>query len=87
MNFLDGRDYVDYVANIELFSIDDGRITQAAPQPDQGTFVTTDRPDAVLVAAQDHEIDLISDAGYTAASFTGINSMKIGLDFVVTGSA
>jgi len=31
-------------------------------------------------------IDIIPEAGYVAASFTGINYMKIELDFVVAGS-
>ncbi len=89
VSFVDGRDYVDYVANIELFSSDDGGRTfqLAVPQPSQGYFVSSDRPDAVLVTARDHDIDIIPDTGYTAVSFTGINYLKIELDFIVAGSA
>ncbi|HEX8113248.1 MAG TPA: baseplate J/gp47 family protein [Kofleriaceae bacterium] len=89
VSFVDGRDYVDYVANIELFSSNDGGRTfqLAVPQPSQGYFVSTDQPDAVLVTAPDHDIDIIPDTGYTAVSFTGINYMKIELDFIVAGSA
>jgi hypothetical protein len=89
VSFVDGRDYVDYVANIELFSSNDGGRTfqLAVPQPSQGYFVSTDQPDAVLVTARVHDIDIIPDTGYTAVSFTGINYMKIELDFIVAGSA
>ena len=87
VGFIDGRDYVDYVATIELFRIDDGITTQAQPLPSQGHYVATDRPDGVLVAARRHEIDVIPETGYVATSFTGINYMKLELDFVVAGSA
>lgn len=87
VSFIDSRDYVDYVATIKLFSCEDGRtFKMAQPLPGQGYFVATERPDGVLVAALEHEIDVISDVGYTAESFTGINYMKIELDFVVAGS-
>lgn len=89
VSFIDERDYVDYVANIELFSSHDGGRTfqLAVPQPSQGYFVSSDRPDAVLVTARQHDIDIIPDTGYTAVSFTGINYMKIELDFIVAGSS
>jgi hypothetical protein len=93
VSFIDGRDYVDYVAAIELFSSKDGRTFRLAPvpvpkpdEPSEGYFVATDRPDGVLVAARQHEIDVISEVGYTAESFTGINYMKVELDFIVAGS-
>ena len=38
----------------------------------------------VLVAAEDHEIDLIQEDDYEETSFTGINYMKIELDFEVS---
>ena len=88
VSFIDGRDYVDYVATIKLFSSEDGRTFHLAqPLPSQAYSVATDRPDGVLVAARQHEIDILSEAGYTVESFTGINYMKIGLDFVVASSA
>jgi len=40
-------------------------------------------PDVVLVSAPDHQIDLISDLGYDAGSFTGIGYMQIEFDFIV----
>lgn len=87
VSFIDSRDYVDYVATIKLFSSEDGsNFKYAQPLPGQGYFVSTDRPDGVLVAARQHEIDIIPEAGYQAASFTGINYMKIGLDLVVADS-
>ena len=84
VDFLDGRPYVDYVAHIHLFTSEDGRtFERVVPLVDEGYFVTTSRPDQVLVAARQHEIDLISEIGYQDESFVGINYMKIQLDFVV----
>ena len=84
INFIDRRDYVDYVAEIRLFSSEDGRTFRLArPSQEEGYFVTTDRPDGVLVAARDHEIDVISEVGYEEESFIGIDYMKVELDLVV----
>ena len=84
VNFIDERDYVDYVAGIKLFSSADGiTFRLAQPTDSQGYFVTTDRPDGVLVATRQHEIDIISEVGYEHEEFTGIDYMKIELDFIV----
>jgi hypothetical protein len=87
VSFIDERDYVDYVATIKLFSSEDGRTFKLAqPVASQGYFVAPDRPNGVLVAAQQHEIDIITNVGYLEKKFTGVNYMKIGLDFIVAGS-
>ncbi|MEZ4731473.1 MAG: baseplate J/gp47 family protein [Caldilineaceae bacterium] len=84
INFMEERPYVDYVAQIKLFASEDGRpFTLAQPDPDAGYWVETTRPDGILVAARHHEIDLISEVDYSEADFTGINYMKIELDFIV----
>ncbi len=84
INFLDQRPYVDYVVELKLFSSENGiDFKLALPVGDEGYFVTTDRSDGVLVAAQQHEIDLISDAGYEENVFSGLNYMKVELDFIV----
>lgn len=79
VSFIDGRDYVDYVETIKLLSPKDGRMEEAQ-------VMATDGPDGVLVAARQHEIDVIPEVGYTAKSFTGINYMKVELDFKVADS-
>ncbi len=87
INFVDKRDYVDYIASIRLFRSVDGEDYQLvlAPQAQdaRGYYVTTERPDAVLVAAREHEIDVISEVDYEEQRYTGINYMKVELDFVV----
>ncbi|GLH76295.1 hypothetical protein SSBR45G_12030 [Bradyrhizobium sp. SSBR45G] len=84
VNFIDQRAYVDYVAGIKLFSSEDGEtFTLAAPGRPDGDSVGSERPDAVLVAARRHEIDLIADEIYPADQFKGINYMKVELDFIV----
>jgi hypothetical protein len=84
IDFIEQRNYVDYVAGIKLFSSDDGQTFTLAPSggPD-GDGVGSDWPDAVLVAARQHQIDLIRDEIFAADEFKGINYMKIELDFVV----
>ena len=85
VNFISRRPYVDYVAGIKLFWSDDGGDTfHIAPSGgDEGNFVSSDRTDAVLVAARQHQIDLITDEVYQQEEFTGIDYMKIELDFAV----
>jgi len=84
INFLEERDYIDYVAEIKLFSSEDGATFQYARPSESGDYwVETSQPDGVLVAAQQHEIDIIPEAGYEEESFEGINYMKIELDFIV----
>jgi hypothetical protein len=84
INFLEERPYVDYVAQVKLFSSEDGRTFELAlPSATEGYWVETERPDGVLVAARQHEIDMIPDTGFEEESFIGINYMKIELDFIV----
>ncbi|MEZ4429522.1 MAG: baseplate J/gp47 family protein [Nannocystaceae bacterium] len=87
INFVDRRPYVDYVADIKLFTSDDGRdyvYAQPSAQRDvEGYYVTPRRPDGVLVAARQHQIDVITELQYSAELFSGINHMKVELDFVV----
>lgn len=82
VNFIDGREYVDYVAQIKLFKGEDNELVPP-PEPDDhdGYFVTTDRRDEVLVAARRHEIGITAD--YEDEIFAGIGYMRIELDFVV----
>ena len=86
IHFLGTRPYVDYVSDIRLFRSEDrGNTFQLMPSAAEGYWVQTDKPDGILVAAQQHEIDLITDASYEQHVFSGINYMKIGLDFIVGG--
>jgi hypothetical protein len=82
INFIDSRDYVDYVAEFKLFTSEDGdKFTFIPPSDDYHARPAT--PDGVLVAAREHQFDVISEADYRAEDFTGINYMKIELDFIV----
>jgi hypothetical protein len=82
--FIDQVPYVDYVAGIKLFSSADGDAFTLVPsRGDEGDYVDCDRPDAVLVTARQHEIDIIVDDVYEAREFAGVNQMKVELDFVV----
>lgn len=84
INFIEQRPYVDYVAQVKLFSSEDGRTFKLAlPSSNDGYWVESNRPDSVLVAARQHEIDMITEAEFTEEAFTGINYMKIELDFIV----
>ena len=84
LDLIDERPYVDYVAEVKLFSSADGRTFRLAlPSASEGYWVQTDRPDGVLVAARQHVIDLIAEASYAEEAFTGINYMRVELDFLV----
>jgi len=85
VDFLERRPYVDYVAELKLFKNEDGLgfklVTDTGDA--NGYQVQTARPDGVLVADRQHEIDLITEARFEDAKFTGIGYMKIELDFIV----
>jgi hypothetical protein len=84
INFIEERPYVDYVAHIRLFKSEDGHTFEPAAVSDGGGYwIETARPGGVLVAARQHEIDTIAETGYEEQNFTGINYMKIELDFIV----
>jgi hypothetical protein len=87
VNFVDSREYVDYVATIKLFRSLNGRDFELVPPPTgddaEGYSVGTVRADEVLVSARQHEIDLIHEVAYRPELLSGINYMKVELDFVV----
>jgi hypothetical protein len=83
IDFLERRDYVDYVAKLELFtSADEGQTFNLVPETND-YHVSAQRPDGVLVAARDHQFDVIAHADYRVEAFSGINYMSIELDFIV----
>ena len=85
IDFIERQFYVDYVAHFKLFLGTDLKFVPLPPlNPScEGYFVTADRPDAVLVAAKTHVIDLITEINFGEQSFSGINYMKLELDFIV----
>ncbi|HEU5218314.1 MAG TPA: baseplate J/gp47 family protein, partial [Gemmatimonadales bacterium] len=86
LDFIDRREYVDFVVGLKLFRSRDGKNYDLVLPPvgDYDYHVATTAPDQVLVAAPRHYFDVIPEAGYQQASFTGINYARIELDFVVS---
>ena len=82
IDFIDERDYVDYIAELRLFMTRDGHDVLVPEAPDYHASVG--RPDGVLVAARQHEFDVIAQADYRVEGFAGINYMKLELDFIVS---
>lgn len=84
INFIEERPYVDFVAQMKLFSSEDGKSFQLAlPSDTDGYWIETNRPDGVLVAARQHIIDVLPETGYEEEFFIGLGYMKIELDFVI----
>lgn len=87
ISFVDQRDYVDYVATMKLFRSLNGLDFELVPPPagpdSPGYFVGTERADEVLVAAREHDIDIINDITYDTELLSGINYMKVELDLIV----
>lgn len=82
VDFVDRLDYVDYVAQIKLFLLDpNGNPTQE--QDGLAASIQAPGPDTVLVSSRQHQIDLITEIGYDAQSFSGIGYMQIEFDFIV----
>ncbi|HEY8037539.1 MAG TPA: baseplate J/gp47 family protein [Methylobacter sp.] len=89
IDFIERRANVDYVAYFKLFLGDESGLDfQLIPKPplsdsSEGYSVAANRPDAVLVAARTHDIDLITEVNFGEQIFNGINYMKLELDFMV----
>lgn len=92
-DFVDRRPYVDHVAGITLFRGQGAGFIEVEPPESGDAYVSADRPDAVLVAAREHEIDTswqdrdkrLAEAAAPAAEVaTGIGHMRVGLDFMIT---
>ena len=81
INFIEQRDYVDFIAGLRLFTIDGGR-PRLVPDG-SGYHASAGRPDAVLVAAAAHEFDVIAATDFRVQGFGGIGNMRIELDFIV----
>jgi hypothetical protein len=84
IDFVDRRDYVDYLAELKLFRSLDNVNFELVPErhDSEGYWVGTWRDDQILVAARDHQIDIITER-YQQEAFTGLEYMKIELDFTV----
>ncbi|EDM80951.1 hypothetical protein PPSIR1_25266 [Plesiocystis pacifica SIR-1] len=86
IDYVDRRDYVDYVAELKLFTSLDGIDFSMAPDlfssSGEGYYVGGERDDQILVAARDHQIDIITER-YQQEAFTGLEYMKVELDFIV----
>jgi hypothetical protein len=85
VDYLERRPYVDYVANISLYRSIDGRDYEPVlrDSEEKGYWVEADGPDAILVTAPRHVFDLIAEEIYEEADYSGINYMRVGLDFIV----
>lgn len=82
LEFVDRRDYVDWVAHLELVRLEEGKRPEVAPSS-VNAWVDAAGPDEVLVSARQHFFDSIPESGYQQSSFTGIGYARIGLDFIV----
>ncbi|HTN91160.1 MAG TPA: baseplate J/gp47 family protein [Sorangium sp.] len=85
VDFVERRPYVDFVAGIKLFRSDDGERFQLVPPPADGSgaFVGTTRPDEVLTSAREHLIDILREGLFQETLMTGVNFMKLELDFFI----
>jgi hypothetical protein len=85
VNFVDRRDYVDFVAGVKLWSSSEGGSFLPVPPPPtgEGELVEAGSPYAVLAAARTHAILVVHDAQFDERLLTGVNFMKIGFDFIV----
>jgi hypothetical protein len=84
INFIDRRDYVDYLTGFTLFT---GENTLVPDSTEQGYHVSAGRPDVVLVAAREHYFTTITPTDYQVENYKGIGYMKIELDFIVADDA
>jgi hypothetical protein len=87
INYIENRDYVDFVANFSLLEqiIRHENYVETIP-----LFLTEDNaatakyPDSILVSAENHVIDVITAENYDPGAFSGIGHMQIGTDFWIS---
>lgn len=84
IDFVDGRDYVDYVADLLLARSADGETFRHVKPVGDDYHVAADEPDQVLVTARSHVITAITKMDYQQSLLTGINYAKLGLDLLVS---
>ncbi len=87
IHFLETRPYVDYVSNLKLIeqlAINDQGEERAYYTINESNLAQVRQPDAILVSAPEHIIDLISGDFYDEEEFEGIGYMIIGIDFFVS---
>jgi hypothetical protein len=92
IDFLERQPAVDYVHQPKLFRFDAASdkfqlVPPSADDAEDGYHVTTGSPDQVLVAARQHDIDIIQPEVDDTVELSGIGYMKIELDFIVAGNA
>lgn len=83
IDFIEQREYVDYIAEFKLFTSEDGGKTFTFVAETDDYHAGARGEDGILVAAREHQFDVISHADYRVEVFSGINYMQIGLDFIV----
>ena len=83
VDYVDRLDYVDYVADLTLLRCDDGVTFRPVAPTDEDYHVATTRPDQVLVSAREHDITAVTEQGNHQPLSTGINYMRVDLDFIV----
>lgn len=82
--FVETLPYVDYVAQVKLFTKDEsGEYLPITPDDDEEYNLYTTEPDTILVSDEFHDITLITDQGYDYLSYSGINHDQIEVDFRV----
>ncbi|MBE7170240.1 MAG: baseplate J/gp47 family protein [Williamsia sp.] len=82
VNFAAERPYVDYVAAIKLFRLDEGGQQEMVSPINNENFVQARNANEVLVSATSHQIDSIREER-SKEVYTGIGYMRIELDFKV----
>ncbi|NUQ74172.1 MAG: baseplate J/gp47 family protein [Polyangiaceae bacterium] len=89
VDFVDRREYVDYVAAVKFLKSKDGKAFEpvlpelSATSDAEGYFVEASEPDEVLVADRTHEIYVLHEDLDEETRFMGIDFMHVEFDFVV----
>ena len=87
--FIENRPYIDYVSNLKLIEhigINAGSQGQTDThyRVNESNLAQVQYPDAILVSAPEHIIDLIRTENYDEEDFEGIGYMIVGIDFIVS---
>lgn len=81
IDFIEGQSYVDYVASFKFFIGKEERYVIQTGE--DGYHASVDRSDEIMVSAQEHIFDVIHTVNFSLEEFSGINYMKVGLDFAI----
>ncbi len=83
INFIDKREYVDFVGQLRVFQKNNKNYFEEIKLNETNNEMQVDMEDAIIVSAKEHHVHVITDDAYNEQQYTGIDFMRLELDFTL----